>query len=407
MADPDPILGLVKQFQLDPAKGKINLAIGAYRDEEGKPYLMPCIDEATKRLAARKLDHEYCDMTGVADFIRSAESLAFGDDHPILKSGKLCSVQTLSGTGALRVAGEFLGKFSEDTLLLLSTPTYANHKPLFDEVGLPTKQYRYLNTATGKLNVEGACADLDKAPLHSMVLFQPCGHNPTGVDPSKAEWEKLLAVVKERELIAFFDAAYHGIVSGSTQTDLAPVLRALELDIPIVLCQSFSKNFGLYGERIGCMSLVCSTSEERDRVYSQVKRTIRSMYSSPPLQGARLVHTVLSDPELKKSWGVELGAMATRLDRVRVDLVNELKALQQADPKANEKSSRQDWSCFTTQRGMFSWTSLSYEEVLRLREVHHIYLTDNSRLAVTGLNRSNIKTVAAALKEVTDWTRRV
>ncbi|KAG8730872.1 aspartate transaminase aat1 [Ceratobasidium sp. 423] len=300
---PDPILGVTEAFKADKDPRKINLGVGAYRDGEGKTYVLPSVQAAEDKIAASKADKEYLPITGLADFTKLAAKLAYGGDSAAFNEGRIAVTQSISGTGALRIGGAFLARhYPHVKTIYLPTPSWGNHTPIFRDSGLEVKSYRYFDKKTVGLDFEGLKADLKAAPEKSIVLLHACAHNPTGVDPTPAQWNEISNIVKERKLFPFFDMAYQGFASGDTTKDAYAVRHFVKEGHQIALSQSFAKNMGLYGERVGAFSLVTSSPEERARVDSQLKIIVRPMYSNPPIHGARIAGTILADPALYKQW---------------------------------------------------------------------------------------------------------
>eukprot|EP00808_Paulinella_micropora_P002729 g81617.t1 len=316
LAPKDPILGVSENFRADPFPGKINVGVGAYRDDNGKPWTLPCVAEAQKRVGQK--DHEYAPIEGSPSFIQKSIVLAYGKDCPQLKAGRIAALQALSGTGSLRLVGRFLAQFWKgqgDNVgrVLLPNPTWGNHFPIFQGVGLQTKTYRYWHEETKGLDFQGMCADIEAEPNRSIVLLHSCAHNPTGVDPSMEQWKAIAKICKKKEHYVLFDNAYQGFASGDADKDIESVRYFVNQGINLALSQSFAKNFGLYGHRIGTLSLICETAEEKDRVVSQLKVLARQSYSNPPIQGANLVDAILSDPKLEAQWKEDIKTMANRI----------------------------------------------------------------------------------------------
>jgi len=300
------------------------------------------------------------------------------------------SVQTLSGTGALRVAGSFLGRYLPNSVVYLPSPTWANHTPIFNDSGLKVQSYRYYDPATCGLNFAGMSEDIANAPKGSVILLHACAHNPTGVDPSKDQWEKLSSLIKEKQHFVLFDCAYQGFASGDPDKDVFAVRHFTKEGHLLSVCQSFAKNFGLYGERIGAFHIIGANSNEILNIDSQLKILIRPMYSNPPIQGARLVSTILSDPDLTVLWKKEVQQMADRIISMRASLVQGLK----------ENGSKKDWSHITNQIGMFCYSGLTPEQVQKLATEHHVYMTSNGRISIAGVSSKNVTFLAKAMHAV-------
>lgn len=392
MGPADPILGLNDAFKADSNPKKVSLGVGAYRDDDGKPVVLECVKEAERRLVSQGADHEYLPITGLASFVKNATNLAFGDDCAPLNEGRMAATQVLSGTGGLRVAAEFFKRYMpEGTEIHIPTPTWANHKNCFHDAGMVWKGYTYYDANTKGLNYDGMVADITAAPDKSVIMLHSCAHNPTGVDPTEQQWKGISDACKAKGHLVFFDSAYQGFASGDPVRDAIPMRTFIKDGHNIVLAQSFAKNFGLYGERTGCLSVVCESAEEQARVMSQLKLVVRPMYSNPPVFGARLVDIILSDPDLNKLWHEEVKMMADRIIDMRAALVAELKALGNTN----------DWSHVTNQIGMFAYTGLNADQTEAVAKNYSVYMTKDGRISIAGLNTKNIKYVAEAIHSVT------
>jgi aspartate aminotransferase len=389
----DAIKQLTIAFQQDTTPTKILLGEGVYRDENGKPVVLKAVREAEKKIYEQNVDHEYAAVTGVQSFIDAAQKLALGENNTALKEGRVAGVQTISGTGGLRLGAAFLKKFApKDSKVYMPDPTWGNHPAIFKAAGFDEiKSYRYYDKKTGGLDLEGVLADLKAAPEKSIILLHVCAHNPTGVDPTPAQWKKISEVCKERGHILFFDLAYQAFASGNAAQDANAVRTFIEDGHKPLVVQSFAKNFGLYGERIGALSAVCATKQEAAAVSSQFAIIVRAMYSNPPVYGARLVATILNDPQLKAQWEKDVKVMADRIIKCRAELVKALKAA----------GSTRDWTHITNQIGMFAFSGLTGEQVDKLKNDYHIYMTRDGRMSISGLNEKNIPVVAKAIYEVT------
>ena len=382
----DPILGLSVAFNNDINPHKVNLGVGVYRGDDGKPFVLDTVKEAEAKVIG--MDHEYAPITGIPSFVDGAQQLAFG---PALQAKRLASSQTLSGTGALRVAGNFLHRFAPNKTIYLPNPSWGNHAAVFRDAGLTVKQYRYYDPTYVALDLDGLLEDLESLEEGATVLLHACAHNPTGIDPDDAQWDKIIHVITRKNLLPLVDMAYQGFASGNADHDAYALRKLSERCQTLLLCQSFAKSFGLYGERCGAIHIQCKDADQKEAVLSQLKILIRPMYSNPPLYGARIVSTILHDDALRQNWHKELHKMADRMNNVRGRLVEELKGL----------GSEKDWSFITKQIGMMAFTGLSKAQVATLKADHHIYMTDDGRAAVSGLNSTNVHLVAKGFHEVT------
>jgi aspartate aminotransferase len=326
-APPDAILGISEAFKKDTDKRKLNLGVGAYRTAQGKPLVLDVVRTAEQRIAAdRSRDKEYAAIGGNTSFCSLSARLAFGANSSVLREKRNCTVQTLSGTGSLRVGAEFLAKHYGVRVIYLPNPTWANHNKIFPAGGIEVRKYRYYLPKTRGLDYEGLIQDLSSAQEGSIVLLHACAHNPTGVDPTLDQWKGILQVVQRRRLLPFFDSAYQGFASGSLERDAAAVRLFADAGLELLLAQSYAKNMGLYGERVGALTVVSRDPGTVKRVESQLKQVIRAMYSSPPRHGAEIAELVLSDPQLYDAWKAELKGMADRIITMRTKLHDSLKA---------------------------------------------------------------------------------
>jgi len=390
MAPADPILSLSTGYKADKFAKKVNLGIGAYRDNEGKPYVFPVVRAAEARIIADPtMDKEYSPISGLEDFNLGARGVLFGFDHPDCTSGRVATAQTLSGTGALRVLGEFLAKFRK-TPIYMSKPTWGNHNALFNTSGLMVHEYRYFDPKTKGLDFAGMLEDLADAQPGSVVLLHTCAHNPTGADPTPEQWHQIAEVVKKNQLYPFFDTAYQGFVSGNLETDGYGLRYFLNQGFQMVIAQSFAKIMGLYGERTGALHFVCNNKADADRLLSQIKIIVRSNYSSPPKHGARIASIILNEPAMRAQWFEELIAVTKRINEMRLALRASLEKIQTPG----------DWSHITTQIGMFSFTGLTLKQSVAMVEKHHVYMTKNGRISVCGLTTANVDYVAECVKDV-------
>jgi len=393
---PDAILGIAQAFRASTDPRKVNICVGAYRDAHGKPWVLPTVQEAEKRIleqqATGAANKEYLPIEGDADFINAALAFAYGTDQDL---DKVAGVQTLSGTGACRIGGHFLAQFLPGRTIYIPTPTWTNHWKIFFNCGLETAPYRYYNSATNALDIDGLLEDLETAPDGSIILLHACAHNPTGCDPSNAQWEKIAKVLLRKHHVCFFDSAYQGFASGDSEKDAWALRYVVSTDVPVLLAQSFAKNFGLYGERCGTLSVVCANAREKETILSQLRCIIRPMYSSPPRHGSSIVKTILTDSALTKQYYSECAQMAHRINSMRTKLVEELL----------RAGSMHDWSHITQQIGMFAYTGMNAEMVDELTAKKEIYMTRDGRISLAGLNDDNLVYVAEAIHAVTDGKR--
>lgn len=385
----DAIKQLTIEFQKDPFKDKILLGEGVYKDDNGKSFILPSVKKAEEILFAKGLDHEYAPVGGVPSFCVVARNFALGKDSSVLSN--TATVQTISGTGALNVAGAFLNRFFNGKPLFVPNPTWLNHNKIFGDFGISVQSYRYFDRKTGGMDVDGCLQDIKNAPRGSIILLHACAHNPTGVDPSRDTWKQISKICKEREHIILFDSAYQGFASGDPERDAWSFRYFIEDGHKPLICQSFSKNFGLYGERVGALQVVCDNAEEANAVHSQLMVLIRAMYSNPPLYGARLVTTVFEDAALTKQWHQDVITMSSRIASMRKGLVGRLENL----------GSSRDWKHITSQIGMFAYSGLNEVQVEKLKKEYHIYMTKDGRISISGLTTSNLDSVASAIHNVT------
>lgn len=380
--------------QADPFEGKINVGVGAYRDDNGKPWVLPSVAEAERRIVDAKLDMEYPPIDGVPEFVKQATYLAYGKDSEAVKSGRIAACQSLSGTGALRLASGYLARFRPSSggapSIMVPNPTWGNHYPIFEHMGHKVETYRYWDQKTLGLDLKGLLEDLKAKPNGQIVLLHSCAHNPTGVDPTLDQWKEISKVCKDKQHFVIFDNAYQGFASGDANKDVAAVRLFVEEGHNIGLCQSFAKNFGLYGQRIGQFSIVCSDAGEAARVLSQIKIVARAIYSNPPLHGARIVAGVLADEKLHKQWLNEIALMAGRIGQMRTLLRDSIVGA----------GSKKNWDHITNQIGMFSYTGLTKEQCDVMTAKHHVYLTSNGRISMAGVTSKNVGRLAEAIHDV-------
>ncbi len=384
-APDDPIFSLGAACKADDREKKVNLGVGAYKTAEGAPLVLSSVRKAEALLLDRGLDKSYLQMDGIPEFRSSLLKLLFGHQCQAIAEHRFASAQTVAGSGALRIAGEFIRAHVSDTIYL-STPTWANHEPCFLAAGLRTEYYPYYDTKTKGFDFAGMMNTLKEIPAGSVVLLQACCHNPTGTDPTFEQWKEICALMKERRLMPLFDAAYQGFGAG-LEEDAKVVRHFVSEGHLLMCCISCSKNFGLYGERVGLLGALCSNPAEANRVGSQIKKLIRSNYSNPPLHGARIVTEILGASELKAEWMEELGNMRTRIQEMRKAFVSQLLAIGG------------EYSFMRNQLGMFSYTGLTGAQVNFLREEHAIYMPQSGRINVAGLNSDNLDHVTQAISE--------
>ncbi|MEY2655241.1 MAG: hypothetical protein RLZZ524_2269 [Pseudomonadota bacterium] len=385
----DPILTLNENFQKDPRTDKINLSIGIYFDDAGRLPVMGAVREAESQLAQSIGPRSYLPMLGLPDYRVQVQHLLFGADHPALREGRVVTLQTLGGSGGLKVGGDFLKKYFPGSAVWVSDPTWDNHRAMFEGAGFPVHTYPYYDAATGGLRFEAMLETLRGLPRQSIVLLHACCHNPTGVDLTATQWDELIPVLVERELLPYVDIAYQGFGDGIAED--AHAIRALaDAGLAFFVANSFSKSFSLYGERVGGLSVVCPTAAEARLVEGQLQMAVRKNYSSPPTHGARIVARVLGTPALQQQWSDELGAMRVRIQAMRQRLHGVL----------SEMLPGRDFGYFLSQRGMFSYTGLSAAQVDTLREVHGVYLVRSGRMCVAGLNSGNVEATARAMAVV-------
>ena len=389
LAPRDPILGLNEQFAADTNPNKVNLGVGVYFDDNGKLPLLQCVQAAEKALMEAAKPRGYLPIDGIAAYDNAVKRLVFGADSDVLKAGRVATVQGLGGTGGLKIGADFLKKVSPNAKVLISDPSWENHRALFTQAGFEVCTYRYYNAATRALDFDGMLADLKAAAPGTIVVLHACCHNPTGYDITPAQWDQVVDVVKAGQLTAFLDMAYQGFAQGIAE-DGAAVAKFVAAGLSIFVSTSFSKSFSLYGERVGALSVLCASKDEADRVLSQLKIMIRTNYSNPPTHGGAVVAMVLDDPALRAQWEEELAGMRTRIKSMRQKLVDGLKAA----------GVKQNMSFITTQIGMFSYSGLSKDQMVRLRNEFGVYGTDTGRMCVAALNSKNIDYVCQAIAKV-------
>ncbi|TMH08429.1 MAG: aspartate/tyrosine/aromatic aminotransferase [Betaproteobacteria bacterium] len=389
MAPRDPILGLNEQFNADPNPAKVNLGVGVYYDDNGKLPLLACVAAAEKQMLEAPKARGYLPIDGIAAYDKAVQGLVFGADSDAVKGGRIATVQGLGGTGGLKIGADFLKKVEPTAQVLISDPSWENHRALFTSAGFTVGTYPYYDAAAKGINFDGMLAALNGAAKGTIVVLHACCHNPTGYDITPAQWTQVVQVVKARELVAFLDMAYQGFGEGIAE-DGAVIEQFLAADIDFFVSTSFSKSFSLYGERVGALSVVCASKDEAARVLSQLKIVIRTNYSNPPTHGAQVVATVLTTPALRVMWEEELAGMRVRIKAMRGALVEKLRAA----------GIKQDLGFITRQKGMFSYSGLTKEQMQRLRSEFGVYGVDSGRICVAALNSKNIDYVVTSIAKV-------
>ena len=389
MAPRDPILGLNEQFAADTNPNKVNLGVGVYYDDEGKLPLLKCVQEAEKLMMEAPKARGYLPIDGIAAYDKAVQGLVFGADSAAVKAGRIATVQALGGTGGLKLGADFLRRINPGAQVLISDPSWENHRALFESAGFVVEHYPYYDAAKKGVDFAGMLGALNAAPAGTVVVLHACCHNPTGYDISAEQWTQVVAAVKARNLVAFLDMAYQGFGEGIAE-DGAVIGQFMAAGLDFFVSTSFSKSFSLYGERVGALSVVCESKDEADRVLSQLKRVIRTNYSNPPIHGAQVVAMVLTTPALRAMWEEELAGMRVRIKQMRQALQTRLAAA----------GVKQDISFITRQKGMFSYSGLNKEQMQRLRGEFGIYGVDSGRICVAALNSRNIDAVVAAIAKV-------
>ncbi len=389
MAPRDPILGLNEQFNADSNPAKVNLGVGVYFDDNGKLPLLQCVQAAEKTMMDKPTPRGYLPIDGIAAYDNAVKALVFGADSEVVTSGRVATVQAVGGTGGLKIGADFLTKLNPNAKVLISDPSWENHKAIFTNAGFDVGTYAYYDAVNRKVNFDGMLADLNAAAAGTVVVLHACCHNPTGYDITAEQWDQVIAAVKAKNLVAFLDMAYQGFGHGLKE-DGAVIGKFIAAGLNIFVSTSFSKSFSLYGERVGALSVVANDKEEAARVLSQLKIVIRTNYSNPPIHGGAVVAAVLGDPALRAQWESELGEMRVRIKAMRQKLVDGLKAA----------GVQQDMSFITTQIGMFSYSGLSKEQMIRLRSEFGVYGTDTGRMCVAALNSKNVDYVCKAIAAV-------
>jgi aromatic-amino-acid transaminase len=389
LAPRDPILGLNEQFNLDPNPAKVNLGVGVYYDDNGKLPLLRCVVEAERLMAETPRPRGYLPIDGIAAYDRAVQGLVFGDDSAAVKERRIATVQALGGTGGLKIGADFLKRLNPAAQLLISDPSWENHRALFGTAGFGVTTYPYYDAPRRGIDFDGMLGALQRAQTGTVVVLHACCHNPTGYDLTPAQWTQVVAAIKHGQLVAFLDMAYQGFGEGIAE-DGAVIRQFLDAGIDFLVSTSFSKSFSLYGERVGALSVVCATPDEAARVLSQLKVLIRTNYSNPPTHGAQVVTTVLSTPALRALWEEELAGMRLRIKQMRTALLDKLRAAGVGS----------GMGFITQQKGMFSYSGLNATQMNRLRSEFGIYGVDSGRICVAALNSRNIDAVVSAIAKV-------
>lgn len=400
LAPPDKILGISEAYQKDSNTKKINLGVGAYRDNSGKPIIFDSVKKAEKILYEAEKEKEYTAITGSKNFQNIVKNFIFNNSNKdsngakLIADGRIVTAQTISGTGSLRVIADFLERFHEGKKILVPKPTWANHVAVFKDAGLTPEFYAYYETSKNDLDFSALKSSLESQPNGSIVLLHACCHNPTGMDLSAAQWDEVLEIISSKQFFPLVDMAYQGFASGDPYEDIGLIRRMNELvvenKIPsYALCQSFAKNMGLYGERTGSISIITESAEVSKATESQLKKLIRPIYSSPPIHGSKIVETIFApENNLLQGWLSDLNDVVGRLNTVRTKLYEKL------------DKSNYNWDHLLKQRGMFVYTGLSSEQVVRLREEFSVYATEDGRFSISGVNDNNVDYLAQAMNEV-------
>jgi aromatic-amino-acid transaminase len=388
-APADPILGLTDAFRKDPRTDKINLGVGIYKDEAGQTPVLRCVKKAEARLVQEQTTKNYLSIEGTEAYGRVVQKLLFGAGSAVTEAGRARTAQAPGGTGALRIAGEFIARQLGGGTIWISNPTWANHRAVFTAAGLAVKEYGYYNAATKDLDFDAMLADLSQAKAGDVVLLHGCCHNPTGIDPTAEQWQQLAKLSAEKGWLPLFDFAYQGFAKG-IEEDAYGLRVFAEHNQELLIASSFSKNFGLYNERVGAFTLVATDAAVADTAFSQVKTIIRANYSNPPSHGAAVVAMVAEDAELYQDWLKELAEMRDRIQEMRTLLVEKL----------SSRGVDQDFSFIARQNGMFSFSGLDKDQVERLKNEFGIYIVGSGRISVAGITKSNIDALCDAIAAV-------
>ncbi len=389
LAPRDPILGLTETFNADTRTNKVNLGVGVYYTDEGKLPLLKAVQKSEDARLAKHPARGYLPIDGIALYNKAVQSLLLGKDSALIAGGQVATVQALGGTGALKLGADLLKRFYPDSQVWISNPSWENHRALFESAGFVVNNYPYYDAQTRGLDFTAMLGTLQAMAANSIIVLHACCHNPTGVDLNLDQWKQIVEVVKSRKLIPFLDMAYQGFADGIDE-DAAALRMFAASGVSLLVSSSFSKSFSMYGERIGALSVICSDKEETTRVLSQLKRVVRTNYSNPPTHGAAVVEGILDDAALRAEWEAELAGMRERIRAMRVGLVQALK----------DKGVEQDFSFVATQRGMFSYSGLTADQVERLRDEFGIYAVSTGRICLAALNTNNMDAVASAIAKV-------
>ena len=392
LCPPDAVFGLTEEFKIDSNPNKVNLSVGVYKDEQGRTPVMRAVHAAEQSMLAEHQSHGYLPIDGLPGFNQRVAELILGSEHPVILDKRFAAAQTPGGTASLRIAGEFLKHQCGVRAIWISNPTWANHSQIYRSAGLELKQYDYLDSLGTGIDFESVCRGVENASSGDAILLHTVCHNPTGVDPSDDQWSELLGLISKKKLYPIFDFAYQGFGSG-LDSDAAPIRRFTESDdFPgeAIICNSFSKNFNLYGERVGGITATAKTAETAAAMLSQIKLIIRTMYSNPPKHGGAIVERVLSDDALTADWTSELDGLRERIQRLRESFVEMM----------TERLPEADFSHIAKQRGMFSYSGISSEHVDLLKREYGIYLLRSGRVNIAGLNQSNLDYVCNAIASI-------
>lgn len=384
------VFALTAAYKEDPNPQKVNAGVGAYRTDDGVPWVLPVVRQVENLMAQdESLNHEYLPIAGLPEFTTASVNLILGEDSTAILENKALGVQALSGTGALRLGADFLKQQSKYDVVYLPAPTWPNHNGIFKAAGFELRTYRYFKPDTKGLDFEGMMEDLKGAPENAVVVLHACAHNPTGVDPTQDQWKQIAALMKEKNLFTFFDAAYIGFATGSVDRDRWPVVHFVAEGLEMFISQSYSKNFGLYNERCGCLAVVVNNADTKPAIKSQLELIARVMWSNPPNHGARIVATALNNPTLHSQWNDHIMTMATRIMEMRQALYQRLKAL----------GTPGTWNHIIDQIGMFSFTGLGPNQVEFMKKKHSVYAMKSGRMNMCALTTKNVDYVANAIHE--------